>query len=180
MKKSLKIALAALGLAVLVPGATYAKEITSLNAALGDGYIAVAGTAEAGTLAVAVLVYDESGEELIAMETTDVTDENSYATRIAADSGTYIVKVADYEGGDYQTVTVAPASTSDDAEEETTTETTTVTPGAPNSGENGTTETVAAETATAETPSTSSPVVLAWLAGLLTTFGAFTIIRKKL
>ncbi|MBQ9017311.1 hypothetical protein IJ103_03685 [Candidatus Saccharibacteria bacterium] len=115
------LAIAAFGTA----GRTIAKDIKTLNAEIADGTISISGTAEAGTLAVAILVYDEAGSELLAMETASVSDENLYYAEISLADGTYLGKVADYDGGDYKTATVSPAT---EEEEEK------VLPAAPNSG----------------------------------------------
>ncbi|MBQ8992364.1 hypothetical protein IJ090_02960 [Candidatus Saccharibacteria bacterium] len=109
-------------------GRTIAKDIKTLNAAIKNDTISISGTAEAGTLAVAILVYDEAGSELLAMETASVSDENLYYAEIGLTDGTYLVKVADYDGGDYKTATVSP-ETEESSEEEAT-----VIPTAPNSG----------------------------------------------
>lgn len=119
MKKVIAGFVAALALAaMIVPAATRAKDIKTINASEANGKISISGTAEAGTLAVAIMVYDEAGSELVAMKTAAVSDENLYYSDITLAEGTYVVKVADYEGGNYQTTTVSPV----------------VIPAAPNSG----------------------------------------------
>lgn len=107
--------------AVATPFTTSAKDIKTINATYESGKIAVSGTAEAGTLAVAVMIYDEKGVDLLAFETAAVSDENLYYTEVEMTEGKYLVKVADYDGGDFKTATIAP-------------ETKVVIPGAPNTG----------------------------------------------
>ncbi|MBR3177551.1 hypothetical protein IKF27_01955 [Candidatus Saccharibacteria bacterium] len=125
MKKITLGFITALALAVsITPFAARAKEIKTINASEEGGKVSVSGTAEAGTLAVAVMVYDESGKELIAFETAAVSDENIYYAEISVAEGKYLVKVADYDGGDFKTATVSPAEQ----------ENVPTIPGAPNSG----------------------------------------------
>ena len=86
-------------------------KITSLSANISDQTITVSGTAESGVLATQVIVYDESGENIVAMQSTGVEADNSFSTTIAVGSGAkYIVKVADYDGGEYSSVAVTTAA----------------------------------------------------------------------
>lgn len=114
MKKVIACIVTVLALAaVIVPATTRAKDIKTINASEANGKISVSGTAEAGTLAVAVMVYDENGSELLAMETASVSDESLYYAEVELPEGTYQVKVADYDGGDYKTATVSPVKKSE-------------------------------------------------------------------
>ena len=114
MKKVIACIVTVLALAaVIVPATTRAKDIKTINASEANGKISVSGTAEAGTLAVAVMVYDENGSELLAMETASVSDESLYYAEVELPEGTYQVKVADYDGGDYKTATVSPTKKSE-------------------------------------------------------------------
>lgn len=101
-----------------------AGSISSMSAVGGSGKVTVSGTAGSGVVAVAIMVYDETGTTLKAMETTGVDDSSKYATEISVDAGTYLIKVADYEGGDYQTATVTVTGSSSSSESVTTTTTT--------------------------------------------------------
>lgn len=92
---------------ILIPK-VQAKTINELTAIESDGKISVSGTAESGTLAVAIMVYDSTGNNLITMQTTSVGSNNNYSDIITIASGTYVVKVADYDGGEYKSVTVSP------------------------------------------------------------------------
>lgn len=89
------------------------KNIETLNATQANGKIKVSGTTENGVLAVAVQVLDED-ENLVALETGAVDNDNKYEVEIEAKEGKYIIKVADYDGGEYKTVTIP-----EDAEETT-------------------------------------------------------------
>lgn len=111
----------AIGCALLPAALSEAKEVKTISASEKDGIVSVSGAAEDGTLAVAIMIYDQSGKNLLAMETAAVSDDSTYAAEIELASGTYVVKVADYDGGDYKTTTVTPSEK-------------TVIPDAPNSG----------------------------------------------
>lgn len=115
-------------------GTTEAMNITSANATASNGKITVSGTAEAGTLACAVMVYDKTGENLVGMETCGVADDNtfSYTLDMEFANGSYVIKVADYDGGNYTTTTV---TVSNETETTTKTEETSETEKAPESGD---------------------------------------------
>ena len=111
MKKVIAGFVATLALAaMIVPATTRAKDIKTVNASEANGKITISGTAEAGTLAVAIMVYDKAGSELMAMETAAVSNENLYYSEITLAEDTYLIKVADYDGGNYQVKTVSPAT----------------------------------------------------------------------
>lgn len=121
MKKIIKTLIITLAfIAIATPFTASAKDIKTINASYESGKITVSGTAEAGTLAVAIMVYDESGAELLAMQTASVSDESLYYSEIELVEGNYLVKVADYDGGSYKTATISTTKP--------------VIPGAPNSG----------------------------------------------
>ncbi len=112
MKKICCGAVLALALGAVAFGASIAnaKDIKTLNASLDGETVAISGTADSKTLAVAIMVYNEAGSELLAMQTAAVADDGSYSSSIDLGSGTYLVKVANYEGGEYETVVVKPAT----------------------------------------------------------------------
>ena len=90
---------------------TSAAEVLSVTAnESSNGVITVEGTVENNMIAAAINVYDASGENLITMETTQINDDNTFRTTIALQAGTYVVKVADYDGGAYKTLTVSSES----------------------------------------------------------------------
>ena len=112
MKKSFKLIISTLLLAimVLVPfanvDAASNSNIKTIDASISNGTISVSGTTEDGVLAVAIMVYDSTETNLITMQTTSVGSDNSYSDTISIASGTYVVKVANYDGGEYVTKTV--------------------------------------------------------------------------
>lgn len=117
MKKRTKIILTSLLAALLMLPAYNVqakdKEVTSIEATESGDTITVSGTVESGMLAVAVAVYDESGEDLIAVETTAVSSGNKFSCDIDVPSGTYVVKAADYDGGTFAQTVVKPVVTID-------------------------------------------------------------------
>ena len=96
-------------LLIIVPSnQVQAKKIEEFDVEQENGKLAIEGTAENGTLAVAVMVYDEE-DELVKMETTSVNSDNTFATEVEVEEGNYVVKVADYDGGEYLTKEVGVA-----------------------------------------------------------------------
>lgn len=124
MKKSFKLIISTLLLAimVLVPfvnvDAAGNSNIKTIDASISNGTISVSGTTEDGVLAVAIMVYDSTETNLITMQTTSVGSDNSYSDTITLASGTYVVKVADYDGGEYVTKTVKETITEQENEQQ--------------------------------------------------------------
>lgn len=85
-------------------------KILTVNATEQNGVISVKGTTEPGMLAVAISVYDKTGQTRVALRTTSVNDDNTFAYDIEIAEDTYQLCVADYNGGDCATVTVAVAT----------------------------------------------------------------------
>lgn len=84
------------------------------------GVISVSGEAGAGVVAVAIAVYAEDNTTVLAMHTTSVAGDSTYQDSFTmTNSGTYIVKVADYNGStdafvtDTVTITLASGPTDD-------------------------------------------------------------------
>lgn len=104
-------------MAIIPVSGVYAKKIETMEANAGDGKITVSGTAEKGMLAVAISVYDEEEKKLIKTETTSVDNDSKYSYSIEVAKGTYVIKVADYDGGTYEskkvTVTKSDVKTED-------------------------------------------------------------------
>lgn len=100
MKKVFSILFIGLMTLIFLPFSVNALSISTLNLTNNNNKITVSGTTEDGVLAVAVFVY--SGDELVDMETCSNNSDN-YSCELQKEfaSGTYIVKVADYNGGDY-------------------------------------------------------------------------------
>ena len=84
----------------------YAGTVSSLSATENNGKITVSGTVNSTVYAVAVVVY--SGDNLEYMETVNVNSDRSYSIELGKQfgSGTYEVRVADYNGGEYKTTSV--------------------------------------------------------------------------
>ena len=84
----------------------YAGTVSSLSATENNGKITVSGTVDSTVYAVAVVVY--SGDNLEYMETVNVNSDRSYSIELGKQfgSGTYEVRAADYNGGEYKTTSV--------------------------------------------------------------------------
>lgn len=95
---------------MMIPMVKAADILTFSASETKDGVINVSGTVENSVVAAAILVYDSTGQNLITIETTQINDDNTFSANIAVGAGTYVVKVANYEGGDYVTATVTNGS----------------------------------------------------------------------
>ena len=142
MKKliSLIIVLVAIVLSMIIPTKNvYAanKKITALDVSKLNGKVVVSGTAESGTLAVAIAVYDEAGEKLITMETTAVNSSNEFVDSISLEEGSYLIKVADYDGGAFAEKTYTVEITEEEKAENTIAEEDTETEGSKNNPKTG-------------------------------------------
>jgi hypothetical protein len=107
MKRINKLLLAlALSFGMMFAASAYAEaaQVSTLEVTSAEKKITVKGTTDPDVLACAVLVFDAKGENMIAMETCAVTDSGyNYTMDHVFSEGTYLVKVADYNGGDYVT-----------------------------------------------------------------------------
>lgn len=117
MKKIITILLAlvlSLSVVGMLSTESNARNITSLNTSSTGNKISVSGSTQDGVLAGAVMVYDKNGADLICMETFAVGEDSKYSYTLDRSfaNGTYLVKVADYDGGTFEekTVTVNSAS----------------------------------------------------------------------
>jgi hypothetical protein len=111
------------GSLLILPGyAAESNEILSLTAKYTSGGVSVSGTASSDILAIALLLYDTDGTTLLRMETFGVSlkdDHNEFTgtIQIPLSTGTYTVKAANYEGGDFymaQFTVSAPLDEEDD------------------------------------------------------------------
>ena len=128
----------------------YAGSVTSVSVSGANNKITVSGTTDASVLACAVLVYDSAGTNLLGMETCAASGgAYSYTLTQNFAAGTYMIKVADYNGGDYATANVTVTGTTTVAAATTSTATVATTAKSPKTGQN------------------TLPVVLALLSGML-------------
>jgi hypothetical protein len=118
-----------LALVMVIPSSrVYAanKKVNSLNVTQANGVLTVSGEVEDGMLAVAVQVLD-SNQNLLEFRTGEVDSDNKYKVQIDLPEAEYIVKVADYDGGDVMayglpeegTTETSTDTPSDNTEEET-------------------------------------------------------------
>jgi hypothetical protein len=74
-----------------------AASVTTMDADGSNGKLTISGTTTEDCLAVAILVYDEAGINLVYIETTGV-ENSAYKSTINLANGTYTVKAGDYDG----------------------------------------------------------------------------------
>ena len=111
MKKRISIIFILMLAVIFIPWhSVSAKTIKTLETSMTGDRINVGGIAEEGTLAVQIIVYDEEEKNIVAMQSTHVDDNSTYHDRIYLKSGNYLVKVADYDGGEYISKAVAPST----------------------------------------------------------------------
>lgn len=111
-KKMMMLTMAViLCLAIPTPFKVTAQTINGVSANVSSNKITVSGTAQAGTVACVILVYDQSGATLQAMETCAVAEDNTYSYTLTQEfaAGSYLIKAADYEGGAYASTTAVIA-----------------------------------------------------------------------
>ena len=96
------------------------KEIKTVDAIQENGKLIVSGEVEEGMLAVAVQVLDQNNN-LVKLETGAVDSNNKYKVEITVPEGKYIIKVADYDGGNTITKNIPEETqkTDSDSKEET-------------------------------------------------------------
>lgn len=79
-------------------------DITNLSASYSNNSVTITGDTSDSILAVAVILYDSTGTSILRMVTDSVSND-SFSTKIDSinlEAGsTYIVKVANYDGGNY-------------------------------------------------------------------------------
>jgi hypothetical protein len=124
MKKLLSLLIVLL---IVITPTVFAADIKTVDASEdSSGKITVKGTADDSMVAVAVSLYEEDGT-FIKVVTGSVEDDNTYEVTINMEAKKYIVRVADYNGGNYIEKEVSP-NTTDETEDTTTTVTEEVTP----------------------------------------------------
>ena len=104
-KKSFLVLIAAFVFSIPFIVNAQAKNVKTVDVSIVDGVISVEGTTDDGVLAVAIMVYDANEKELISLTTTSVNDDNEFSDDIVVSKDdSYVIKVANYDGGDYVTV----------------------------------------------------------------------------
>lgn len=124
MKKWLKtiIPVFAFAFILLLSGMqAQAGTITSVKAEAGNHEFTVSGKAEDGVLSVVIFVYDSTGTNLLQMKSVAVDSNHDYTDTFAVTEGTYVVKVADYEGGAFSETSVTVKQTVSVEDPDTTT-----------------------------------------------------------
>ena len=158
-------------------------DVKTINASITNNKISVDGTVDNGVLAVAIMVYEEDGTTLVKMETTSVDSNDKYSDTIDVTAGKkYIVKAANYDGGEYITKKVTEETKKEDEKPDTETkpDTNTITDTNATAEENTTNETNTTNT-TASNPKTGDNIILFAIIFILALTGLVgtVIINKK-
>lgn len=96
-------------LVVIVPN-VFAGEIKTADASIDtNGKITVKGTTESSVIAVAVSIHDADGN-FIKMVTGSVKDDDTYEVTADMEAKKYILKIADYNGGNFVEKEVDPST----------------------------------------------------------------------
>lgn len=157
-------------------------DVKTINASITNNKISVDGTVDNGVLAVAIMVYEEDGTTLVTMKTTSVDSNDKYSDTIDVTAGKkYIVKAANYDGGEYITKKVTEETKKEDEKPDTNTITdNTITDTNATAEENTTNETNTTNT-TASNPKTGDNIILFAIIFILALTGLVgtVIINKK-
>lgn len=122
MKKILRISasLLLMGLIACVSALTcFAGTVDTLNTTVKDGTVLFYGTVDSETVAVSLMVYDQSGDNLVSIASASVDDNSEYSIEMQLPKGTYVVKAADYNGGKFLERTVTVGDTENNAVNDT-------------------------------------------------------------
>ena len=118
MKKILRISASLLLMALIACASAvtcFAGAVNTLKTTEKDGKVLFNGTVDSETLAVSLMVYDQSGENLVSIASAAVDDKNEYNIEMQLPKGIYLVKAADYNGGKFleKAVTVGDTENKD-------------------------------------------------------------------
>ena len=96
-KYGLVLSILLIAMLLLPSSIVMAASVTTMDADGSNGKLTISGTTTEDCLAVAILVYDEAGTNLVYIETTGV-ENSAYKSTINLANGTYTVKAGDYDG----------------------------------------------------------------------------------
>ena len=102
MKKNIILFIAALIIAIIPLSFVRAAEVKTLYIYQDVKDIVIKGSTDENVMAVSIEIYNEDETEFIKKLVVYVSDDYKYETRINIDNGTYTIKVADYDGGEYK------------------------------------------------------------------------------
>ena len=101
MKKNILLLIFALVIAIIPISFVKAAEIKTLYINQDFNDIIIKGSTDENVMAVNVEIYNEDESLFIKKFTLYVQDDNTFKTNLKIENGKYIVKVADYDGGEY-------------------------------------------------------------------------------
>ena len=119
MKKILRASVSLLLMALIACASfltCFAGAVNTLTTTEKDGKVLFNGTVDSETLAVSLMVYDQSGENLVSIASAAVDGNNEYNIEMQLPEGTYVVKAADYNGGKFLEKTVTVGGESDNTQ----------------------------------------------------------------
>ena len=91
MKKILRISASLLLMALIACASVltcFAGTVNALNTTVKDGAVLFNGTVDSETLAVSLMVYDQSGDNLVSIASAAVNDKNEYSIEMNLAEGT--------------------------------------------------------------------------------------------
>lgn len=95
-------------LTILITPKVLAANVLNVDASESEsGVITVKGSAEASVMAVAINIYEEDGTTFITQRSVQVNDDNTFEFSETFEAKKYVIKVADYDGGNVITKTVS-------------------------------------------------------------------------
>ena len=96
---------------VLIAPKVLAANVLTLEASESNtGIITVKGSAESSVMAVAINIYEEDGTTFITQRSVQVNDDNTFEFNEAFEAKKYVIKVADYDGGNFIEKSISPNS----------------------------------------------------------------------
>ena len=96
---------------VLIAPKVLAANVLTLEASESNtGVITVKGSAESSVMAVAINIYEEDGTTFITQRSVQVNDDNTFEFNEAFEAKKYVIKVADYDGGNFIEKSISPNS----------------------------------------------------------------------
>ncbi|MDO5556654.1 MAG: LPXTG cell wall anchor domain-containing protein [Clostridia bacterium] len=177
--KIIAVSLLTMFVLLMLSSSVFAGNISTVNATPSKNKVTVSGKANVDVLAVAILVY--SDENLIYMETCNVDNNQNYSCELnySFADGTYSIRVADYNGGNYMNTTVTVKAKETTIENETNKNETTENQVTNNTSENIIEDNTQTSNDNTSNPKTGDNIVLYFVILAIALLGAFGIIIKK-
>ena len=96
-------------LTIVITPKVLAANVLTVDASESEtGVITVKGTTEEAVMAVAINIYEKDGTTFITQRSVQVNDDNKFDFTETFEAKKYVIKVADYTGGNIISKTVSP------------------------------------------------------------------------